>query len=81
MSKLKKRIAKLLANPRDCTLREIWPILEYYDYGLARIKGSHHVFRTIAGKSIIIPVHNGKIKKKYLKDLKILVNLTQNYEI
>jgi len=45
--------------------------LEHHGWTLDRIKGSHHVF-TKEGEPqpLVIPVHNGRIKPVYIRQIK-----------
>lgn len=48
-------------------------LLESKGYELARIRGSHHVF-TKAGKTpIVIPVHRGRVKEVYVRQVEKLI--------
>ena len=65
-SKLKNRIEQAKI-PRDVSFDEISRYLKHYGFSLDRINGSHHVFKNLEEMSIIIPVHNGRIKYYYVK--------------
>lgn len=69
MTRKEKRFLKLLRNPHDAAFEEIKTILGNHGYKLERITGSHHIFTKPYCKSYNLPVHNGKIKKLYIKDL------------
>ena len=47
-------------------------MLEKKGYELARINGSHHIFTKKGHSLISIPVHNNKVKPKYINDIKKL---------
>lgn len=74
MTKLEKRILRLFANPRDCSLQEILPVLSYYGFSLERITGSHYIFKNHFAR-FPIPVHNNKIKKIYILKLRKIVQV------
>ncbi len=43
--------------------------LDEAGYKLARVSGSHHIFIRAGDKPISIPVHNGKIKRVYQRQI------------
>jgi len=45
-------------------------MLKEKGYGLDRISGSHHIFVKKGSQPISIPVHNGKVKPFYVKQIK-----------
>lgn len=56
--------------PGEVRFTEVKRLLEQAGYTLARIRGSHHVF-TQAGKTpVTIPVHRGKVKPRYVRQVK-----------
>ena len=69
---VKKNITKLLRNPTEMRISEIVNLLAHYGFHLARIKGSHYIIESQL-KTFIIPVHNGKVTKPYLKKIKFSI--------
>lgn len=69
-----KRLQKLLNSQSELSFSEIKTVLNDCGYVLNRINGSHHVFKGRDGDSINLPVHNGKVNKYYLKDIKEVVD-------
>ena len=49
---------------------QVKKLLEKKGYELTRISGSHHIFTKKGSSAISIPVHNGKVKPYYVKQLK-----------
>lgn len=47
-------------------------MLEAKGYSLHRINGSHHIFKHRDGSHYTLPVHGGKVKPYYVKDIKNL---------
>jgi len=45
-------------------------MLKEKGYRLDRISGSHHIFVKKGSQPISIPVHNGKVKPFYVKQIK-----------
>ena len=43
--------------------------LEQYGWTLIRITGSHHVFKKPNAQAIVIPVHGGKVKPFYVRQV------------
>jgi predicted RNA binding protein YcfA (HicA-like mRNA interferase family) len=44
-------------------------MLEAKGYRLDRIRGSHHVFVKPGCQNEIVPVHNGKVKPHYVRQI------------
>jgi predicted RNA binding protein YcfA (HicA-like mRNA interferase family) len=42
---------------------------------LVRISGSHHIFRLPDGSIFVVPVHRGKVKYAYVREIKKLLGL------
>jgi len=45
-------------------------LVEKHHWSLIRIRGSHHVFRKPDGSTYSIPVHHGKVKPFYVREIK-----------
>ena len=43
--------------------------LEQHGWMLVRINGSHHVFKKPSAVDIVIPVHGGKVKPFYVRQV------------
>ena len=67
---VKKSIRKILNEPAEMELREISNILIFLGYKLDRIKGSHYNFKRNDSELIVIPSHNKRVKKIYVKKIK-----------
>lgn len=48
---------------------QVKKILEKKGYKLTRIAGSHHIFTKKGSLPVSIPVHNGKVKAFYVKQV------------
>jgi predicted RNA binding protein YcfA (HicA-like mRNA interferase family) len=44
--------------------------LERNGWVIARTKGSHHIFEKRGFKNIVVPVHGGKVKPFYVKQIR-----------
>jgi predicted RNA binding protein YcfA (HicA-like mRNA interferase family) len=44
--------------------------LERKGWGLARIRGSHHIFEKPGSANLVVPVHQGKVKPAYVRQIK-----------
>ena len=75
MSQLEKTIAKLKKHPVETRFEILKKILEHYNYTLTHSKGSHFRFKKENSPSITIVVHNGMVKKWYIKDVLSELNL------
>jgi predicted RNA binding protein YcfA (HicA-like mRNA interferase family) len=51
---------------------EVRKILENKGYTLTRISGSHHVFTKPGELPVSIPVHKGKVKSYYVRQIEKL---------
>jgi predicted RNA binding protein YcfA (HicA-like mRNA interferase family) len=40
---------------------------------LIRISGSHHVFKKSGAPDVVLPVHHGKVKPFYVRQIKKLI--------
>ena len=49
---------------------DVKKLLEKKGYELTRISGSHHIFTKKGAFPISIPVHKGKVKDFYVKQIK-----------
>jgi len=77
---IKKNIKKLINEPTEMSIHEIKNILEFFGYKLDRIKGSHYMFAKENCDTIILPVHNQKNDRTYLKKVKDIVQKIFSYE-
>ena len=55
--------------PSEVRFSEVQRLLEQHGYELRRIVGSHHIFDKPGERSIPIPVHHGKVKHVYLRQI------------
>ncbi len=56
--------------PSEERFAELRRLLERSGWTLVRVKGSHHTFRKIGFRHLIIPVHGGKVKPFYAKQIR-----------
>lgn len=56
--------------PSEVRFAEIRKLLESHGWTLDRIRGSHHNFQKEGERPIAIPVHKGKVKPAYLRDVR-----------
>jgi predicted RNA binding protein YcfA (HicA-like mRNA interferase family) len=62
-----------MASPvRFAVLRKL---LEKHGWALIRVNGSHHVFKKPGSPDVVIPVHGGKVKPFYVRQV---TQLTQS---
>ncbi|MBU1260000.1 MAG: type II toxin-antitoxin system HicA family toxin [Planctomycetes bacterium] len=55
--------------PSEKRFNLVREILEKKGYELARISGSHHIFTKKGVLPVSIPVHKGKVKAYYVKQI------------
>lgn len=70
----RKSIRRLLSGAVDMRIDEVINIMYSLGYELASIRGSHYRFTHPGLSTMIIPAHNGKVKKWYLKGIKSILN-------
>jgi predicted RNA binding protein YcfA (HicA-like mRNA interferase family) len=56
--------------PSEERFGELKRLLERDGWTLVRIRGSHHTFQKAGFRNIIIPVHRGKVKPFYVKEIR-----------
>jgi predicted RNA binding protein YcfA (HicA-like mRNA interferase family) len=52
--------------------RDVRKMLEAKGYNLARISGSHHIFTKPGALPVSVPVHHGKVKPAYVRQIEKL---------
>ncbi|MBX3361228.1 MAG: type II toxin-antitoxin system HicA family toxin [Phycisphaeraceae bacterium] len=55
--------------PSDVQFRDLRRLLEHHGWELTRVKGSHHHFRGKGRQPISIPVHKGRVKAIYARQV------------
>jgi len=84
MTSREKRIERFCNITAEAESQEVIKVLEILGYEIKRIKGSHFIFeRKVTGRTeiIIIPVHNNKVKKRYVTDIIKLIKQSENEKI
>jgi len=72
----RKNLNKLFSEPPEMRIGEIRNILANFGYAESRIRGSHHIFTKRDCDTIIVPSHNNKVRKPYIKDIKnVIINM------
>lgn len=56
--------------PSEVRFAEVRRLLEKHGWILIRIRGSHHVFQKPGAPTFSIPVHHGKVKPFYVREIK-----------
>ncbi|HEV3415640.1 MAG TPA: type II toxin-antitoxin system HicA family toxin [Pirellulales bacterium] len=59
--------------PSETRFAEVKRMLESAGYRLGRIRGSHHTFTKPGASPVVVPVHHGKVKPYYVRQIKKLV--------
>jgi predicted RNA binding protein YcfA (HicA-like mRNA interferase family) len=52
---------------------EVRKLLERFGYRLVRISGSHHIFEKSGKQLLSIPVHTGKVKPFYVRQIQRII--------
>ncbi len=58
--------------PSETPFREVEKLLKQAGYLLARVNGSHHIFTKPGRQPLSIPVHRGKVKPFYVRQIEKL---------
>jgi len=74
MTKKEKLLTKFSNITEEASFREATKVLEILEYKIIRTRGSHFIFRNQREENISIPVHNNRIKKKYVRKIQNLIN-------
>jgi predicted RNA binding protein YcfA (HicA-like mRNA interferase family) len=59
--------------PSDVSFSEVRRFVERHGWVLVRIRGSHHIFNRPNGRIFVVPVHNGKVKYVYYRQIKKII--------
>jgi predicted RNA binding protein YcfA (HicA-like mRNA interferase family) len=59
--------------PSEKRFAGIRRLLERDGWTLERIRGSHHTFKKPGSRNILIPVHGGKVKPFYVKEVEKII--------
>lgn len=79
MAKIDKLIGKMLRLPAEMRFNEVTQVLEFFDWKLENIVGSHYIY--YKRKAILTVVkHKNKVVKAYLKRIVNALNLEEWYE-
>ena len=65
-------IDRLHLMPSETPFRDVEKLLNQAGYELVRINGSHHVFTKAGRQPVSIPVHRGKVKPFYVRQIEKL---------
>ncbi len=58
--------------PSEVRFAEVVKLLAAKGYRLVRIRGSHHVFAKPGSLPVVVPVHHGKVKYAYVRQIERL---------
>jgi len=77
-----KIVGKFLREPSgpEFDFEEVKKVLEKFGYELSGGSGSHFCFRRKRSPLINLPMHKGKVKRKYVKEVVKILNLEEWYE-
>lgn len=66
MTRKEKLFERLKNNPSEATFADLRTVLNQNGFALERITGSHHIYKK-GSVRFVIPVHNRRVKKVYVK--------------
>jgi predicted RNA binding protein YcfA (HicA-like mRNA interferase family) len=58
--------------PSEVRYAQVKRMLESRGYALHRVRGSHHVFKKPGVATFVVPVHHGKVKHAYVRQIETL---------
>ncbi len=73
MSRIKKLVAKMRANPRDWRIEKLKTLADRLDITYDQHGTSHVIFRTKSGKRLSVPAHK-PIKPIYITEFLSLID-------
>jgi len=56
--------------PSEIRFAELLKLVEKHGWVLDRVRGSHHILRKPDGTGYPVPVHHGKVKPAYVRQIK-----------
>jgi predicted RNA binding protein YcfA (HicA-like mRNA interferase family) len=59
--------------PSEVRFAVLRRLLERGGWKLVRVSGSHHVFKKAGAPDVVLPVHGGKVKPYYARQVEKLV--------
>jgi predicted RNA binding protein YcfA (HicA-like mRNA interferase family) len=59
--------ARLAARPADVRFEELDHLLRLYDWELATIRGSHHVYKRSGDRLLVIPFRRPRVLAVYVR--------------
>jgi len=59
--------------PSEVRFALVRAMLEKAGWTLSRINGSHHQFTKAGERTLVIPVHRGKVKPGYVREIQKLI--------
>ncbi len=82
MSRIRKRLLRLINNPVGVRWSEIYTILKYYGCIIEESSGSHKVvYHPKSDINVTVSVHNNKVKVIYVKKcIELLEEVTEEEE-
>lgn len=69
MSQMEKLIERMRMAKADVRFDDLTKLLSHYGYVNVRHRGSHFYFQKLSAPSLTIPVHNGRVKIIYVKEI------------
>ena len=60
--------------PSEVRFAVLRRLLERNGWELVRVSGSHHVFKKTGAPDVVLPVHGGKVKPYYARQVEKLIH-------
>ena len=73
-------IQRIVQRPAEASYSDVWRLLAVFGWEHASTRGSHARFTKPGERSLIIPVHSGKVKRVYLDEVCERLNLDEETE-
>jgi predicted RNA binding protein YcfA (HicA-like mRNA interferase family) len=68
MSRQEKLLTKIRNNPRGVKFRDLTKVLEWYEFELRRVTGSHYIYKR-APYTISVPRHGKQVHSYIVKEV------------
>jgi predicted RNA binding protein YcfA (HicA-like mRNA interferase family) len=80
VAKIKKIVEKMLRLPPEMRFAEVNIVLEYFDWELINVDGSHFHYEKSGYPDIVIVQHKKRVKRGYIRAIIEIQNLEEWYE-
>lgn len=80
MTKIVKLVEKMLRLPPEMRFAKVEKVLDYFDWNLINVDGSHYHYEKPGYPDMIIVKHKNKVKRGYIREIIEIQDLEEWYE-